>query len=316
MQAVFAVTSTGGDLYAAMTRVAVASLRLSNPRMRVIVVCDAQTNQALTACRSPLIGEVDDWRVVATPAGSAGFRNRFVKTRLREALQGAFLFIDSDMLVRGDLSALFALDADVAGARNHSRQAVVEQVWSGDQATLDAMGWRVRPDVYINGGLFYLADTEGARRLGDEWRRRWLQSFVQRGSYRDQPALNASLMSTQASLAVLDDKFNAQFKTSPAAAFQAVAWHYYASDDAPRYTRFEQTVYEVQQGAELDGEVIRAMISHWHPWPRDEGVRGWLDDLAASRVIRRGRFGGWPAAQLKRELAHYVWRKLGRVRRA
>lgn len=316
MQAVFAVTSTGSDLYAAMTRVAVASMRLSNPHMRLILACDAQTDQALTSCRHPLVDEVDQWRVIETPEGCAGFRNRFVKTRLRTTLSGPYLFIDSDILVRGDLSGIFALNADVAGARNHSRQRRQEQVWSGDQATLDAMAWSVRPDVYVNGGLLYMADTDAARCLGQEWHRRWLQSFAQQGSYRDQPALNAALGHTQARLAVLDDTFNAQFKVSPKAALKPVAWHYYASDDAPRYTRFEQTVHQVLQGAELDRGAIHAMISHWHPWQRGEGFRGWLDDLAASRVIRQGRFGGWPAAHLKGELASYVWGKVSGARRS
>ena len=40
-----------------------------------------------------------------------------MKTRLREIIEGPFLFLDSDTLIRGDLSPIFFLDTDIAGAR-------------------------------------------------------------------------------------------------------------------------------------------------------------------------------------------------------
>ncbi len=83
MKAVFAITSQGKDFFTAMTRVAVASLRLSNPTMRLIVACDAESDLAIKRCSDPLIVEVDEWLVIDTPTGNAGFRNRFVKTSLR-----------------------------------------------------------------------------------------------------------------------------------------------------------------------------------------------------------------------------------------
>lgn len=104
-----------------MTRASIASLRVSNPSVGITIVCDAVSGRALRYSADPLLDEVDDIFISDTPDGSPGYRNRHVKTRLRQIMEGLFLFLDSDTFVRGDLSPIFSLDADIAGARNHSR---------------------------------------------------------------------------------------------------------------------------------------------------------------------------------------------------
>lgn len=298
-----------------MTRVAVASLRLSNPGFILVVACDRDTDCAMRQARDPLIDAADEWLVADTPPGDAGFRNRFVKTSLRALIDGRFLFLDSDIFVRGDLSEIFALDTDIAGARNHSRAAFDEQVWDQDAATLKVMDWKTDNEVYLNGGVLFYNDTPGARRFEAEWRRRWMKSFRERANYRDQPALNSALHNTQARLTVLPDRFNAQFKFTPSVASGAVIWHYYSSNAEPPQTRFELLVNDLVRGATLDMGKLAEMLKSGHPWRRDTVI----DDWAAAGVMRRGRFDGWEAAWLRRETRRYVFgltrHVLGRIKR-
>ena len=70
---VFAITSDGNDFYTALTRVAVASLRISNPSLSITVACDCQTDRAIKQTDDPIINEIDEWLVVETPAGDDGF---------------------------------------------------------------------------------------------------------------------------------------------------------------------------------------------------------------------------------------------------
>ncbi|MBF8276451.1 MAG: hypothetical protein HW390_1524 [Candidatus Brocadiaceae bacterium] len=251
---VFSIISQGNCIYAAMTRVAVASLRLSNPSLHLVVACDHETDIAIRRAGNPLIGEVDEWVVTNTPPGNAGFRSRFVKTRLRSLIEGSFLFLDSDIFVCGDLSEIFTLNADIAGARNHSRAKFNEQVAVQDLAMLVAMGWKFGTEVYVNSGVLYYNDTPGTYRFADEWHRRWMQSFARFEDHRDQPAMNFALHDTQPSLAVLPDRFNAQFKFTPGVAAGAVIWHYYASLNKPPHTSFERLANDLMHGAKLDKE--------------------------------------------------------------
>ena len=107
---VYAVTSSGRDRFSAMTRVSIASLRISNPFVEVTVACDDVSAAALKRSCDPLLKEVDNFIICGTPEGEVGYRNRHMKTRLRQIIEGSFLYLDSDTLVRGDLSSVFCLD--------------------------------------------------------------------------------------------------------------------------------------------------------------------------------------------------------------
>lgn len=308
MKAVFAITSQGNDFYTAMTRVAVASLRLSNPTMRLVVACDAESDLAMRRSRDPLIEEVDEWLVVETPPGNAGFRNRFVKTSLRATVSGPFLFLDSDIFVRGDLSEIFQLDTDIAGARNHSREAFAEQVWEQDRATLDAMGWEIGNEVYINGGVLFYNDTDGARRFGAEWHRRWIQSSRERGNYRDQPALNSSLHAVGPRLWVLDNKFNAQVKTNADTAIKACVWHFYSDSSVPSFFQFDFIVSELAVSGYLDMAQVKKLARKREPW-RD-GI--FFDKYVYKRLVNKGFSTGWEykwfSESRSRAIAHLIKR--------
>lgn len=292
----FALTSDGGDFYSAMTRVAVGSLRLTNPAIRLLIACDPQTDRNIRARHDRLIDEVDDWLVIDTPSGDNSFRNRYVKLSLRQKVTGAFLFLDSDVLVRGPLDDVFSIRADLAAARNHSRAKLDEQIWSEDLKALDGLGWSTRPDVYVNGGVLYYADTDGARRFAREWMTRWRESYSRTGRYRDQPALNAALKGAKPDLLVLDDRFNAQFKVTASVALNPLIWHYYSSQNAPPNTVFDLLVHDLLKGKPLVEKRLIAAVRSPYPWRQSSPIDRW----AAERIVRQGHFGGLPAYWLMR----------------
>ena len=305
-QCVFALTSTGNDLYSAMTRVAVASLRCTNPSIKVVVATDPNSYQRLRASGNPLLAEVD--RVVEVPApGYGAHANRFVKITLRQNIRGAFLFLDSDVLVRGDLSRLFLVGGDLAGARNHSLNEVSEQIYKRDAATLSALQWETRPDIYVNGGVLLYQDTEGAQKFSEEWLRRWKISVTRREDHRDQPALNAALKATEVELFQLPDQFNAQFQRNWRTLERGVIWHYYASGSTGKpNTRFEVMVKELMAGKRLDYLRVRDMINAPHPWLRNDFVgRGIF-----RRSHNRGELTPFRKAVLQRAIPGYCYRCL------
>ena len=254
MHVVYALTTDGVDLFSTSTRVSAASVRVSNRKVRLTVVCDRASATAMEALGDPLPNEVDQLVVCEAPDGSGTFRNRFIKTKLRSLLEGPLLYLDGDTFVQGDLSNLFALNVDVAGAPNNSKDTFEEQMFPKDYNTLKRLGWQVRSDVFVNGGVIFLNDTSGARRFGNLWHTKYLESIEATGAFRDQPALNAALAETS-SFAILPHRYNAQFRFRPDSAADAVVLHFFSS--AQQYYHFAPTRYDDLTSCLLRGEPLR-----------------------------------------------------------
>ncbi len=259
LQAVFSLTTTGTDIYAAMTRLAIASLRQSNPCLAVVVACDERSLAALKAAASPLLREADRWQAVEVPPGCATFRNRHVKTRLRELIDGKFLFLDSDLFIRAPITWLFELDADVAAVPEHLPDAPAQQLSGTDAEIIAALDWPVDPRRYMNGGVIYYNDTWPARLFARTWHLHWRQSAERLQRYVDQPALNTALHSIPAELHVLPQAYNHQVKWHDAVSEPPAIWHYNYTSRSQVRTCFESYALELQRGATLDRHRIAAM---------------------------------------------------------
>lgn len=267
MKIVYVVTSRGQDIYSAMARLSVASVRLMLPTASVAVVCDAETNRSVQESGDRFPREVDEWISCETPNREAVFRSRYLKTSLRQRIGGDFLFLDVDTIVRGDLSPVFQCAEDFAGAPNHSRERLDEQIWTGDQAILDEMRWETGQAFYMNSGVLWVADTEGAHCLYKQWHANWLASQERVGDCRDQPALNTALLATNVSVARLAARFNAQIGAFPPVAKDAVVWHYNCSLGWQEKSRIDHLLASIMQDNAVNVESLRKLMESQRLWP-------------------------------------------------
>lgn len=294
---VYAITSRGNDFHSVMTRASAVSVRLSNPGLPIVLAVDAQTDRDLQAAGDPLLGVVDERVVVPTVETDRLLVNRSVKLQLRSVLAGDLLFLDSDTLVRGSLAPVLGADAEVAGARNHSRPVRSEQVSARDQRALEALGWATRPEAYVNGGLLLMRDTPAARAFAEDWHARWLLTRERCNDHRDQPSLNAALQAMAARFCLLEDRFNAQFRPTPGVASGAVVWHYYASRAKHPLTGFELLVERVLGGTPLEESTVRKLLELDVPWHAENRV----DRYVAARIERKGRMRRFDKHWLRRQ---------------
>lgn len=260
---VYCLTSSGGDIYEVMTRASIATLRHTNPGAYIKVACDQETFKVLQDCSSQLFLEADAVCAFNVPEGGPAFRNRFIKTQLRLLIDGPFLFLDSDTVIRKPLAYLLQINADLAAATNHSADTLAEQIWSDDQANLDTMGWQVQAP-YVNGGVIWYADTPGAHRFAEAWHQNWLANVEQTGRYRDQPALNYSLQATRGiRLQALDHQWNAQILMNPGLEKNAVIWHTYSSIGVGRRDHFSLFCRHIRPNRPLtpDSRLVRRLVT-------------------------------------------------------
>ena len=284
MKIVYCLTSRGRDVHEAMTRLSLATVRATNPDARIEVFCDDETFRALENSNSRLIREADEVHRHPTPSGSPVFRNRFVKTQLGEAIDGAFLFLDADTVVRRPLAAWMPAEADIAGAPNHSRDDLEGQLWADDVRHIQTMKWQI-PPTYINGGVLYYAGTPGSKSFVAAWHRLWREGVEMTGRDRDQSALNKAITVSGARLHVLPHACNAQIKVTPSAAKDAAVWHYYFSNGDPPDTDFAAECLRVSPDRPIDAAAVRRLVEADLPWP----TRWPMHRLLVNGILKRGR---------------------------
>lgn len=273
-----------------MARLSAASLRISNPRARVIIVCDSETNRALQHAKDPLPGDADEWLVCDTPPGDGAFRSKYLKTSLRNRLSGPFLFVDVDTIVRDDIAPIFQSPGEIAGAPNHSREQISKQIWAGDQTMLDEMKWAIRPTFYMNSGVMLATESEEAHRLYRVWHEKWQTSQRQLQDSRDQPSLNAAIRETNVDCTRLAVRFNAQIGANPVIVRDAAIWHYNSSLEWQDYSHIDELVRRTAQTGTVDFAGLKVLMTSqvlwsrpfWTAGPGVHMINGSARDLAAA----------------------------------
>ena len=273
-----------------MTLISVWSVRASNPSTKVLVVCDKDTAQALERARHPLREEVDNIVPIAVPEGETSFRNRYIKTNLRHYIDGPFLYLDSDTLVRGDLSPVFNVVGDVAGVPNFNAEDPVFDVASlspPDRGIYKQMEWKAPNHSYINGGVLYFADTITAHNFCDVWHSEWKKMNKHTGHSYDQASLNYAIQESGVSLSVLPHRFNAQVYRVPHCTRQASVWHFYTSQlkEEPRNI-LSYSLARYKEGT-CDRELIQALSGRVHPWTCANRVDDMILRMVRSRKYLR-----------------------------
>ena len=280
-QVCFVLTSDGRDVHADMTLISTQFARRTNSNISIVVLCDEETVHHLKQQRHPLIAHIDELVAIPTPLGKPGFRNRFVKTQMRRHLKGPFLYLDADTLVLKSLDEIFSCDSALAAVSNHNGPAHPCQIYDGEEAVFNQMGWPIPTNYYINGGVLYFSDTKESYRFCETWHAKWQMVSKLTGMHFDQPSLNSALNESAPDFLLLHHRYNAQVNISPRSAPGAAIWHIYHSDPDP-YPRsvLETCFLAIRKTGIVPDTLIDSICQRNHPWRIDNFI-----DLVAVRAI-------------------------------
>jgi hypothetical protein len=172
----FVLTSNPKDFFCEQTLVAIASLRDHNPGAFVTLLTDDKTAETLTGPRAVIKEAVDELKVLTldekfTPM----LRSRYLKTVMRNVVDGDFLYMDSDIAVVGDLSIPKEWDGGIYAVldfhTNLSKAINRKKVLNNAKM----MGFSpILNDEIFNGGVMFAADTLEARKFFETWHELWL----------------------------------------------------------------------------------------------------------------------------------------------
>jgi Nucleotide-diphospho-sugar transferase len=296
-QVCFVLTSDGRDVHADMTLISVQFARRANRDVSIIVLTDDETEECLSRQRHALLNQIDRLIPVSSPPGSAGFRNRYVKTQMRRHLTGPFLYLDADTLVLRRLDAIFSCGAVVAGVSNHNGPTNPCHIYKDEKAVFQQLSWPIPSDYYVNGGVLYLADAKESYAFCETWHAKWQLASRATGMHFDQPSLNSALHERHLNFSLLDHRYNAQVNINPRYAPEATVWHIYHSDlDPSPKNVLETCLRAVRKTGAVPDALIDSIRQRSHPW----NITNPIDFIAVRRILRRERLLG-------RNSLHRLW---------
>jgi hypothetical protein len=277
-----------------MTRISISTLKISNPNSYILLATDTVSIDLLKLNNDLLLNEVDEILIINCSSPISAFRSRFIKTRLGIEVNGPFIFIDSDTVVRKKINFEIINNYSIGIVRNHNRIKYDEQCWKGDNDVIQIMNWSVSSENYFNTGVIFYSGNTDSRKSSELWHKYWLESYNKTGKHQDQPSFNYVINNYNIPVSVLPDSYNAQIKTrfyffddiiAPRSGdridWDASVWHYLMSqNESIYYTEFENYIKSINPADKINEKLIIKLVNAKHPWIK----KNLLDDFVARSI--------------------------------
>lgn len=243
---VFSVVSGENDIYLSQAMTAAFSCRYYNPESTILLVVDESTAMMIEQKLSNIKKYINEMIIVETPQNySNKLRSRFLKTTLRQAVTGDFLFIDTDTIITGSLESIDSIESDIAAVldrhiyvKEHRTKRKIEQ----DIASVDLTLFDLH-DKYFNSGVMFVKDTPISHDLFEKWHLYWKLS-LDLGSGIDQPALAKANKECGYPIGELSGIWNCQLCDNFINYLHdAKILHYFASNDNSPYRLYNKKIF-------------------------------------------------------------------------
>ncbi|MCH5221789.1 MAG: glycosyltransferase [Muribaculaceae bacterium] len=208
------------------------SLRYYNPQAQITLVTDKTTAKILSG--DSLSKYVDELIIKDIPTNySTTEKSRYLKTSLRQIINGKFIFLDTDTIVWGPIQELYDKDIEIGAVLNkHELLAdrpskVVQNYEATTGNVIDASM------PYFNSGVMLLDDTSRVHQFFEEWHQRWCEDNRVYRLHEDQPSLALTNEKHHYLIKELDGKYNCQVKCKSSEKYitDSIVAHYYATAD-------------------------------------------------------------------------------------
>lgn len=268
MKICYVVTSSTWDIYSQMFYISASAVKRLYPKAHVVLVTDPPGAAFAKREDYPLARLLDEViEVPCEPTTDSMIRSRFLKTNLRNLLQGEFLFLDADTLPIRPFEQIFEAQGDMAAADDRNRDCPKPHIpTSFIEPLYRQVGWSVDLKNYYNTGVIFFRDSPQCHDLCGEWHKRWLLSCGN-GVYYDQPAFNSAVNEIGADISLLHPSFNAMVDADPKLAHGAKILHFYSQ---ARY--FDNMILSfLLKGIKaplwsIDWNAVDKCVKANHPW--------------------------------------------------
>jgi hypothetical protein len=266
IQVCYALATDGERRYVDLVAISALAVKRIHPRAKITVLTDDRSLPAISSLLEPSALAENVRSVGAYLDGSAGVRSRFIKTQVRQFIDGDFLCLDADAIPVAAFMMLFQGNEPLCAAIDRSPEMPGGNGFPSFAApAFERLGWPQPSRFYLNSGVVLWKDRPITRQLGRLWHENWARFFRESNDFADQPAFNYSMDLLGISPGIMDDKFNARVGVAAEFARDACIYHFYASGPGtPGSVAVEELLERFRGGARLDKSAIDAAIVRSH----------------------------------------------------
>lgn len=266
-QIVYVLVSSDNDIYLEELWASLYSLRVYHPESIVKVLVDTPTEKRIN--QYPALRDmITEIVIVDVPEHySPKERSRQIKTTVRNVIDGAFLFIDTDTVICKSLDAIDNLICDIAAVPDEHLPLSQHPFGAGvynnvkrifDTDVTDSLYW-------FNSGIMYVADNSKTRDFYDHWNKNWAHSTFNKGDSQDQPALIQTDKEFGYMIERLPDIYNCQVAMSLKYFADAAIvhfWHMSFIPDQSYSPYFSLEIYkEIKRAGEITPEIKEQILN-------------------------------------------------------
>lgn len=188
---VYILTFDEGSYHYDQMMLSVYSARKHNPDAFILLVTDKDSKARIVGIRREVykyVDEVLDFDVSSEPNNMR--KSRYLKTNLRNMIDGDYLFIDSDTVICDSLEELDNMKDDICAVPDGHGTFFQNLKVSFSLANFHKAGIEPKDDfIYFNSGVMFVRDNENTRAFYAEWHKLWRKTG-EKGLFYDQVALH------------------------------------------------------------------------------------------------------------------------------
>ncbi len=188
----YVLTSTDKDLYLEELWVSLFSLHHFNKEVVVKVISDKKTVERIKAIPA-LANLITELHPVDVPKEyPSKEKSRYIKTNIRNLVQGDFLFIDTDTVICGSLEEIDSLPVKNIGMvpelHGPFKEHLTYEYTVADTKRIFGVDASDSP-YWFNSGCMLVRDNAFTHEFFEKWQENWKYSAFQKGNSSDQRAL-------------------------------------------------------------------------------------------------------------------------------
>lgn len=258
---VYVVISDQEDYYLEQALISVHSCRAHNGDAHIALITDERTlDTCKEGARARFLKYFDSTKIIDTSQFATKIkRSRFIKTNLRNIIDGDYLYIDCDTVVCDRLDDIDDFKGDIGFVYDYNLDDDCQRQRYWESKTKKAKDKDVNVKYMFNGGVEMVRDVPQAYLLYDTWHDEWLKAQAL-GQDRDQPPLYKALSKTGVNVTPLPNQWNCMLwgfclECLTSAKVLHISPH---ARTTPFHPLMENDVLEkIRQTGEIDHEVDR-----------------------------------------------------------
>ena len=259
----YVLTCAPDATYIEQALISIWSARYHNPGAYIILLVDDLTNILLVDNRAEILQYISEKIVIPFNDSQATmmYRSRFIKTQVRQMIEGDFLFIDSDTICQRPLNDIDNFNCEV-GAVLESHLQVSEfcaSLHESAQKVCATIGVDVDVEkFYFSSGVLYVKDTKQTHELYELWHQYWVEGNA-KGLGIDQPSLARANRKMGHIIKQIPDTYNCILFTHPPFVREAHILHIAAYRN-PSFLFTNKVLNYVRENGIKNNEWLQAMI--------------------------------------------------------